>query len=86
MISKNLQSIFRVFPFPVIVVFFLAAVVRFFKLGEFDNSYYSATVMSMLESPKNFFFGAFDPGGYVSVDKPPFAFWIQAFFCFYTRN
>ena len=52
----------------------------YIKLGEFDNSYYSATVLSMLESPKNFFFGSFDPGGYVTVDKPPFAFWTQAFF------
>ena len=80
MVSRILQSIFRVIPFPVLVVFFLAAIIRFIKLGEFDNSYYSATVLSMLESPKNFFFGSFDPGGYVTVDKPPFAFWTQAFF------
>ena len=32
----------------------------------------------MLESPKNFFFGSFDPGGVVTVDKPPFAFWLDA--------
>ena len=80
MVNRILQSIFRVVPFPVIVIFFLAAIIRVIKLGEFDNSYYSATVLSMLESPKNFFFGSFDPGGYVTVDKPPFAFWIQAFF------
>src|SRR5207342_1881119 len=42
------------------------------------NLYYAATVRSMLTSPSNFFFAAFDPGGFISVDKPPVGYWIQA--------
>ncbi|HEY7848907.1 MAG TPA: glycosyltransferase family 39 protein, partial [Ktedonobacterales bacterium] len=42
------------------------------------NSYYAATVKSMLQNWSNFFFVSFDPGGFVSVDKPPLGFWIQA--------
>ncbi|HEX8714394.1 MAG TPA: glycosyltransferase family 39 protein, partial [Solirubrobacteraceae bacterium] len=33
---------------------------------------------SMLKSWHNFFFVSFDPGGLVSVDKPPLALWLQA--------
>ena len=42
------------------------------------NAYYAATVRSMLVSPSNFFFVAFDPGGFISVDKPPAGYWLQA--------
>src|SRR5579884_239329 len=44
----------------------------------YGNEYYAATVRSMLTSWPNFFFASFDPGGFVSVDKPPLAFWVQA--------
>jgi 4-amino-4-deoxy-L-arabinose transferase-like glycosyltransferase len=44
----------------------------------YGNEYYSAGVRSMLESWHNFFFISFDPAGFVSLDKPPVAFWIQA--------
>src|SRR3954463_14913803 len=44
----------------------------------FGNRYYAAAVLSMLQDWRNFFFVAFDPGGYVSVDKPPLGFWLQA--------
>ncbi|MFN8222250.1 MAG: glycosyltransferase family 39 protein [Gaiellales bacterium] len=44
----------------------------------YANTYYSAAVHSMLESWHNFFFASFDPGGLVSVDKPPLALWLQA--------
>ena len=40
--------------------------------------YYAAAVRSMSMSWHNFFFGAFDPAGTVTVDKLPGAFWIQA--------
>ena len=30
-----------------------------------------------MESWHNFFYNAFDPGGFVSVDKPPVALWVQ---------
>ena len=40
-------------------------------------TYYAAAVRSMLQSWHNFFFVSFDLGGFVSVDKPPLAYWIQ---------
>ncbi len=42
------------------------------------NPYYSATVQSMLLSPGNLLYAAAEPGGSVSVDKPPLGFWVQA--------
>jgi 4-amino-4-deoxy-L-arabinose transferase-like glycosyltransferase len=41
------------------------------------NAYYSAAVRSMGSSWHNFLFGSLDAGGFVSVDKPPFALWVQ---------
>jgi 4-amino-4-deoxy-L-arabinose transferase-like glycosyltransferase len=56
----------------------IGAALRFSRLGDFDNQYYTATVVSMLQSSGNFLFASFDPGGVVMVDKPPVSFWIQA--------
>ncbi|GLC30093.1 ArnT family glycosyltransferase [Clostridium omnivorum] len=42
------------------------------------NAYYAAAVKSMTVSFKNFFFVAFDPAGFVTIDKPPLGFWLQA--------
>ncbi|MCH8924419.1 MAG: glycosyltransferase family 39 protein, partial [Planctomycetes bacterium] len=39
---------------------------------------YRTNWVGMLSSPSNFFFGAFEPGGSVTVDKPPLGFWVQA--------
>lgn len=44
------------------------------------NAYYTAAVKSMLPSWRNFFFVAAEPGGSVTVDKPPLGFWIEAAF------
>lgn len=44
------------------------------------NAYYTAAVQSMLQSWRNFFFVAAEPGGSVTVDKPPLGFWIEAAF------
>jgi 4-amino-4-deoxy-L-arabinose transferase-like glycosyltransferase len=44
----------------------------------YPNVYYAAAIKSMLESWHNFFFVSFGPGGFVTVDKPPLGFWIQA--------
>ncbi|MCC5428285.1 glycosyltransferase family 39 protein, partial [Clostridium botulinum] len=46
----------------------------------YANQYYAAGVKSMTLSLKNFFFISFDPGSFVSIDKPPLGFWIQAIF------
>ena len=42
------------------------------------TEYYSAAVRSMLASWHTFFYDAFDPAGFITIDKPPLAFWIQA--------
>ncbi len=54
-----------------------------FRVWQLDTSsfiipYYYAGVRSMTASWHNFFFNAFDPAGFISLDKPPVAFWIQA--------
>lgn len=44
----------------------------------YGNEFYAACVKSMLQSWHNFFFVSFDPGGFVTVDKPPVGLWVQA--------
>ena len=58
----------------------LAIGLRFYNLAALGdvNHYYTAAVKSMLESWHNFFFVAAEPGGSVSVDKPPLGLWIEA--------
>ena len=57
----------------------LAAALRFANIGAIgeSNTYYTAAVKAMLQSWHNFFFAAAEPGGSVSVDKPPVAYWVQ---------
>jgi 4-amino-4-deoxy-L-arabinose transferase-like glycosyltransferase len=56
----------------------VSAVLYAWGIGSsWGNSYYSAAVKSMSQSFENFFFGAFDPVGVVTVDKPPMALWAQ---------
>lgn len=64
-----------------VVIVLLGAFLRFFQLGSlgYGNEYYAATVKSMLTSWHNFFYASFEPGGSVSVDKPPLGFWVEAF-------
>jgi len=66
--------------FSLTLIIVLGAFLRFYQLGEHSigNTYYAATVQSMLTSGHNFFFVAYEPGGSVTVDKPPLGFWIQA--------
>lgn len=47
------------------------------RLEGWGNTYYSAGVHSMLKSWSNFFFVAYDPSGFVTIDKPPLGFWLQ---------
>lgn len=42
------------------------------------NTYYTAAIKSMTMSWHNFWYGAFDPAGYITVDKPPVALWFMA--------
>ena len=63
-----------------LVIVLVAGGLRLWRLDQngYGNFYYAAAVRSMLESGSNFFFGSFDPAGFVTVDKPPVAIWIQA--------
>src|SRR5213078_1277409 len=64
------------------VVMLISLFMNFYQLGQngFGNLYYAAAIRSMLDNLHNFFFVAFDPGGFVSIDKPPLGFWLQATF------
>jgi 4-amino-4-deoxy-L-arabinose transferase-like glycosyltransferase len=55
-----------------------AAVLRLLYIGKVSpDPFYDAAVRSMSLSWHNFFFGAFEPGGSVSIDKPPVDLWLQ---------
>ncbi|MGA9875342.1 MAG: glycosyltransferase family 39 protein [Solirubrobacteraceae bacterium] len=56
----------------------LAAALRLVDLGAVRlDPFYDAAVRSMGFSWHNFFFGAYEPGGSVSIDKPPVDLWLQ---------
>ncbi len=56
----------------------VAAVLRLSSLrGVAPDPFYDAAVRSMSQSLHNFFFGAYEPGGSVSIDKPPIDLWLQ---------
>ena len=61
------------------LVLLLALGIRLWHLDQNGQGhpYYAATVRSMLASWHNFIYGSFDPAGFITVDKPPVAFWIQ---------
>lgn len=64
------------------LILILSAVLNFANIGieGYGNSYYAAGVKSMTMNLKNFLFVSFDPGSFVTIDKPPMGFWIQALF------
>ncbi len=57
----------------------LSAVLGTERLSQngYANVFYAAAVRSMLDSWHNFLFTSFDPGGLVTVDKPPLSLWVQ---------
>jgi 4-amino-4-deoxy-L-arabinose transferase-like glycosyltransferase len=57
----------------------LALALRLWHLVQngWGNEYYTAGVFSMTTGWRNFLYNSFDPAGFVSVDKPPVALWIQ---------
>lgn len=61
------------------VVLVVAGILNFYGLNRegYGNTYYAAAVRSMLQNWHNFFFNSFDPGGFVTIDKPPLGFWLQ---------
>jgi 4-amino-4-deoxy-L-arabinose transferase-like glycosyltransferase len=57
----------------------LAALAYAWAIGQDPlETYYAAAVRSMSTSGRDFFFGAVDPSGTITLDKLPGAFWIQA--------
>jgi 4-amino-4-deoxy-L-arabinose transferase-like glycosyltransferase len=56
----------------------LAGGLRLWSLRLVPNDpFYDAAVRSMALSWHNFFFGAYEPGASLAVDKPPFDLWLQ---------
>ncbi|MCW3026341.1 MAG: glycosyl transferase family 39 [Solirubrobacterales bacterium] len=58
----------------------LAAVLNLWALSQngWANTYYSAAVRSMSSSWHNFLYASLDPGGVMTVDKPPLSLWVQS--------
>lgn len=69
----------RVFLVLILILSAFLTVFKIWKLG-YSNEFYAASVKSMLTSWKNFFFVSLDPGGWVTVDKPPVSLWVEAAF------
>lgn len=59
-------------------ILLISVIMNFYELGKNGfGSYYPAAVRSMMDNWHNFFFAAYDPGGFVSIDKPPVGFWLE---------
>ena len=61
------------------IITLISVFMNFYQLGQggFGNLYYAAGVKSMMDNLHNFFFVSYDPGGFVTIDKPPLGFWLQ---------
>jgi 4-amino-4-deoxy-L-arabinose transferase-like glycosyltransferase len=57
----------------------LSAVLDTERLSQngYANVFYAAGVRSMLGSLHDFLYASFDPGGLITVDKPPLSLWVQ---------
>ena len=57
----------------------LAALLCFWQLTSngYANQYYAAAAKAGSESWKAWFFGALDPGSFITVDKPPLSLWLS---------
>jgi 4-amino-4-deoxy-L-arabinose transferase-like glycosyltransferase len=57
----------------------LSAVLGTERLSQngYANVFYAAGVRSMLGSFHDFLYASFDPGGLITVDKPPLSLWVQ---------
>src|SRR5437660_8316833 len=61
-----------------VLIIVAAAALRLIAIAHVSpDPFYDAAVRSMGLSWHNFFFGAFEPGGSVSIDKPPVDLWLQ---------
>ena len=46
-------------------------------ISGYSNEYYAAAARACSESWKAWFFGAIDPGSFITVDKPPLSLWLM---------
>ncbi|OIK10381.1 glycosyl transferase [Bacillus sp. MUM 116] len=71
---KKLQRV----DFLLIGILLLSFLLNFYNLKNAgSNTYYTAAVKSMMQNFHAFFYGSFDSQGFITVDKPPVALWIQ---------
>jgi 4-amino-4-deoxy-L-arabinose transferase-like glycosyltransferase len=64
---------------PILAILAAGGLLRIWDLSNngFGREYYAAGVRSMMACARCFLFNSFDPGGFVSIDKPPLAIWLQ---------
>jgi 4-amino-4-deoxy-L-arabinose transferase-like glycosyltransferase len=64
---------------PLVAVLALSATLNSYALSHngYANTFYSAGVKSGLHSLHNLLFNSFDPGGLVTIDKPPLGLWVE---------
>src|SRR5438132_3679324 len=56
----------------------ISVFMNFYRLGQNGfGTFYPAAVRSMMDNWHNFFFASYDPGGFVTIDKPPVGFWFE---------
>ncbi len=70
----------RVWNIGVVVLALGALALTAWGVGGSMSDYYASIALSMSGSLSNFFFGALDPAGTVTLDKIPGSFWIPALF------
>jgi 4-amino-4-deoxy-L-arabinose transferase-like glycosyltransferase len=63
-----------------LAIIVLAAILQFWHLDQLgtSNSFYAAAVLSMTQNLHAFLFNSLDSIGFVTIDKPPLGFWVQA--------
>ncbi len=84
-LKKNLFLGVTISTVLVLVIMVFSFGLHMYNIGSIGdaNAYYTAAVESMLKSWSNFFFVAAEPGGSVTVDKPPLGLWIEAIFAYF---
>lgn len=73
--ASPVRSRWRVYALAAICLLAIALYAWRITTEGWGNPYYAAAVKSMSVNLTNFVFGAFDPVGVVTVDKPPLALW-----------
>lgn len=71
----------RAWPWGLAAIGLLALVLTGWQVWDgAPSEYYASIALSMSQSWSNFFFGAMDPSGTVTLDKIPGSFWVPALF------